>query len=288
MSENRKIISKVIRHGDRHWVGDGFPVQTMFHYDTPGIDADPFLLLDYAGPMKFEPASQPRGVGKHPHRGFETVTIVYQGDVKHRDTAGNAGVIGPGDVQWMTAGRGLLHEEMHGDELTRHGGMFEAIQLWVNLPAKSKMIAPAYQSITDNNIPAVSIPQGAGTVRVIAGSYQDQKGPARTHTPIHLRDIQLHEECEIQFSLESGTNTILFVLQGRVRVNGQETISNAELLAFARGGETVLLSAERESRLLLMNGEPIDEPVVGHGPFVMNTREEINKAIEDFNEGLFD
>ena len=282
-----KKIAQVIRKGHQHWVGDGFPVQTLFSYETPGLDADPFLLLDYAGPAEFEATTQPRGVGKHPHRGFETVTIVYQGDVQHRDTAGNAGVIGPGDVQWMTAGRGLLHEEMHGEQLSRNGGWLEAIQLWVNLPASSKMTEPKYQSIHNGDIPVVSLAEAAGTVRVIAGNFQDRHGPARTHTAINLWDIQLAENRQMRFSLASGSTVILFTLQGRVRVNENETLMDAELLSLEREGEIILLQAQQDSRILLMNGEPINEPVVGHGPFVMNTREEIDSAIAEFNAGMF-
>lgn len=282
-----KKIARVLRQGHQHWVGDGFPVQTMFNYDTPGLDADPFLLLDYAGPAEFKATTQPRGVGKHPHRGFETVTIVYQGDVQHRDTAGNAGVIGPGDVQWMTAGRGLLHEEMHGEQLSRLGGWLEVVQLWVNLPASSKMTDPKYQPIHNRDIPVVSLAEAAGTVRVIAGSFQAQHGPARTHTAINLWDIQLAENRQMQFSLASGSTVILFTLQGRVQVNEDETLLDAELLSLEREGEMILLQAEQDSRILLMNGEPINEPVVGHGPFVMNTREEIDTAIAEFNAGMF-
>lgn len=282
-----KKVSRVYRATEAHWVGDGFPVRTMFSYSTHGSDISPFLLLDYAGPAGFPPSSRPRGVEQHPHRGFETVTIVYQGEVEHRDTAGNQGRIGPGDVQWMTAGRGILHEEMHGRAFTERGGTLEMVQLWVNLPARDKMSAPRYQAITDATIPVVKLGGDGSIARIIAGEYAGVKGPARTFTPIGLWDLRLKAGSRTELTLPDGFTTLLLVLKGKVLMNDSEAADTAELVLFEREGERVALEAREDSTLLLMSGQPINEPVVGHGPFVMNTREEINQAIADFRAGRF-
>jgi len=282
-----KNIASIIREGDSHWVGDGFPVRTMFTYNTSELDISPFLLLDYAGPHEFTPSTVPRGVGKHPHRGFETVTIVYQGELEHQDTAGNAGRIGPGDVQWMTAGRGVLHEEMHSGAFTREGGSLEAIQLWVNLPSTLKMTEPAYQEIQDQMIPVVTLENDAGQVRVIAGEFSGSSGPARSFTPINLWDIQLNASGNVSITLPSGYTTAVFVLDGLVQVNKQESIGAIQLLGFEREGNEISLQAIENTRLLLMNGKPIDEPLTGYGPFVMNSEREIRQAIDDFKHGRF-
>ena len=282
-----KRLAEVERTADGHWVGDGFPVRTMFSYNTHGGEVSPFLMLDYAGPATFPPASKPRGVEQHPHRGFETVTIVYQGEVDHRDTAGNQGRIGPGDVQWMTAAKGILHEEMHGRAFTEAGGTLEMVQLWVNLPAKDKMSRPGYQEILDRAIPVVKLDDDGSLVRIIAGDYADAKGPARTFTPINLWDVRLKAGHKAELPLPDGFTTLLLVLKGRVRVNGGETVGAAELARFERDGAGVRLDADDDTTLLVMSGEPIDEPIVGYGPFVMNTREEIAQAMVDFRAGRF-
>ena len=271
--------------GERHWVGDGFPVRTIFSYDDLGAQMSPFLLMDYAGPAEFGPSSSPRGVGEHPHRGFETVTLVYAGDVEHRDSAGNGGIIGPGDVQWMTAGSGLVHEERHGRKLSESGGTLQMVQLWVNLRAVDKKAAPAYQTITDAQIPRVTLPVGAGTLRVIAGSYKDAKGPAQTFTPINLWDMQLKAGHRVELAVPSGHTTALFVLSGSVRLANGQNVTDAGLAIFGRKGEQIACEARQDSSILIMDGEPIDEPIIGVGPFVMNTSEEIHQAIEDYRSG---
>jgi len=282
-----KQLHRITRTDDTHWVGDGFPVRTLFSYNTPDAEVSPFLMLDYAGPADFPAASTPRGVGMHPHRGFETVTLLYQGEVEHHDTAGHGGLIGPGDVQWMTAAKGLLHEEMHSPAFTRRGGTFEAIQLWVNLPAKYKMIEPHYQSITSDRIPVVKLDDEGSVIRVIAGYYQGIKGPANTYTPINLWELRLLAGQTIELDFPENYTTLLFALKGSVKINNSATINDAELAFFERLGKTITLTALKEATLLIMNGEPIDEPIAGYGPFVMNTQEEIRQAIEDFDAGRF-
>ncbi|MEC4748893.1 pirin family protein [Methylomicrobium sp. Wu6] len=278
-----KQLHRIVRKGQSHWVGDGFPVRTLFSYNTPDAEVSPFLLLDYAGPAEFTPASKPRGVGFHPHRGFETVTILYQGEVEHHDTAGNGGFIGPGDVQWMTAAKGLLHEEMHSAAFTRQGGVFEAVQLWVNLPAKFKMENPRYQSILKADIPSIKPDQHGSLIRVIAGAYHDVKGPARTYTPIDLWDLRLAVEQTLAFDLPETHTTIVFALKGCVEINRTATLNDTEVALFDRKGETIALTARKDSTLLIMSGEPINEPIAGYGPFVMNTQAEIRQAMADFN-----
>jgi redox-sensitive bicupin YhaK (pirin superfamily) len=270
-----------------HWVGDGFPVRSLFSYDSMGRQVSPFLLLDYAGPAQFAPTEEPRGVGQHPHRGFETVTIVYKGEVAHRDSTGQGGSIGPGDVQWMTAGAGILHEEFHSEAFTRSGGELEMVQLWVNLPAKDKMTAPGYQAITDAQIPSVPLPGDGGSVRVIAGAYDGHKGAARTFTPIDVWDLRLKPDRSVELSLPEGRTVALVVLRGTVLVNGAEVAREAQLVLLDPQGTSLTLEANSDAIVLLLSGEPIDEPIVGHGPFVMNTAAEIRQAINDFNSGRF-
>ena len=278
-----KQLHRITRTDVSHWVGDGFPVRTLFSYNTPDAELSPFLMLDYAGPAEFPSAAKPRGVGLHPHRGFETVTILYQGEVEHHDTAGNGGLIGPGDVQWMTAAKGILHEEMHSAAFTRQGGIFEAIQLWVNLPAKFKMDTPHYQSIVKAAIPVVKLDEKGSVMRVIAGDYQGAKGPANTYTPINLWDLRLPAGQTVELDLPGNYTTILFALKGGVNINNSATLNDAEVAFFERNGKAVVLTALKDSTLLVMNGEPIDEPIAGYGPFVMNTQNEIRQAIADFN-----
>jgi len=270
-----------------HWVGDGFPVRSLFTYAAHGENISPFLLLDYAGPAEFSPADQPRGVGSHPHRGFETVTIVYRGEVEHRDSTGKGGVIGPGDVQWMTAAGGILHQEFHSQAFTRQGGTFEMVQLWVNLPARDKNAAPAYQTLLDRDIPAVNLPSGAGAVRVIAGEYDGHRGPAHTFTPIDLWDTRLRQGFRVPFNLTDGHTVAVVVLKGKGKINGEAIVREAELVLFDRYGGEVTVESESDTTLLILSGEPIGEPVVMHGPFVMNTVDEIGQAIADFQSGRF-
>ena len=270
-----------------HWVGDGFPVRSLFGYDSLGAQLSPFLLLDHAGPARFEPAARPRGVGEHPHRGFETVTIVYDGEVEHRDSTGAGGRIGPGDVQWMTAASGILHEEFHSQDFTRRGGTLEMVQLWVNLPARDKMSAPGYQNLLDAQIPSVELPDGAGRVRVIAGEYGGQRGPARTHTPINVWDLRLVQGGTARLDLAPGHTAALVVLRGTVMLNGQQLLRDAQMAHLEREHGELQIEANNDAVLLLLGGEPIDEPIVGHGPFVMNSAAEIQQAIADFNSGRF-
>ena len=268
-------------------MGDGFPVRSLFSYDNLGKHLSPFLLLDYAGPAQFSPAVRPRGVGEHPHRGFETVTIVYQGQVAHRDSVGNSGLIGPGDVQWMTAASGILHEEFHSPAFTRDGGALEMAQLWVNLPAEHKMTAPRYQTLLDANIPRVELAAGAGSVRVIAGHFEGRGGPAATFSPLNVWDVRLQAGHTTSLSVSEGHTAVIAVLRGSVTVNGSRRVTDAELLVLDRAGYEVSIDADANSTLLLLSGVPIPEPIVGYGPFVMNSREEIETAMRDFQSGKF-
>jgi redox-sensitive bicupin YhaK (pirin superfamily) len=279
----RKILG-VTNAPRGHWVGDGFPVRSML---GPENGLSPFLLLDYAGPATFTPTDVPRGVGEHPHKGFETVTIVYQGELAHRDSTGNGGTIGAGDVQWMTAASGILHEEFHSEAFTREGGTLEMVQLWVNLPAKDKKAAPGYQTILNGDIPSVDLADGAGRVRVIAGDYDGQAGPARTFTPINIWDVRLNRDKTATLNLPEGHTVALAVLGGTALVNGEEIVRSAQLVTFERTGGAITLEANNDVTVLVLSGEPINEPVVAHGPFVMNTVGEIKQAMLDFQNGKF-
>ncbi|AMW82864.1 pirin family protein [Pseudomonas sp. CBS] len=270
-----------------HWVGDGFPVRTLFSYDTMGKQISPFLLLDHAGPAAFTPTEQRRGVGQHPHRGFETVTIVYKGEVEHRDSTGAGGTIGPGDVQWMTAAKGIIHEEFHSEAFARSGGALEMVQLWVNLPAKDKMTDAGYQTILDGDIPTLPLADNAGSLRLIAGEFDGVKGPARTFTPIDVWDMRLNAGRSVTLDLHAGRNTALVVLRGTVRINGTEVAREGQLALFERDGTQLRLESSDDAMVLLLSGEPIDEPIVGHGPFVMNTEQEIHQAFADYQSGQF-
>ncbi|MFN3357632.1 MAG: pirin family protein [Pseudomonas sp.] len=270
-----------------HWVGDGFPVRTLFSYDSLGKHISPFLLLDHAGPAQFSPTEQRRGVGQHPHRGFETVTIVYDGEVEHRDSTGAGGTIGPGDVQWMTAAKGILHEEFHSADFARKGGALEMVQLWVNLPAKDKMADAGYQTIIDGDIQLLPLAGDAGQLRLIAGQFAGVTGPARTFTPIDVWDLRLNAGKTVTLDLHAGRNTALVMLRGTVRINAEEVARQGQLALFEREGTQVSLASDDDAMVLLLSGEPIDEPIVGHGPFVMNTEQEIHQAFADFQSGRF-
>lgn len=280
-----KKLHHIQRNMDRHWVGNGFPVRSLFTYPKLGVIISPFLLFDYAGPMDFPPTNERLGVGEHPHRGFETVTIVYSGEVEHRDSSGGGGKIGPGDVQWMTAASGIVHEEFHGRDFAQRGGLFEMVQLWINLPAKNKMSPPRYQPIVSSQIPVTKLPDNQGSVRVIAGEFDGVTGPAQTFTPIYIWDLRLTSEQPINLAVPEGYNTLLAVLKGSLRVNNAETIGAAQVAIFNPTGSHICIDRAQNATALLLCGEPIDEPIVGSGPFVMNTQEEIHQAMADYQSG---
>lgn len=270
-----------------HWVGDGFHVRSMISPQTHGEHLSPFILLDYAAPETFGATSARRGVGQHPHRGFETVTIVYDGELEHRDSTGAGGIIGAGDVQWMTAAAGILHEEFHSSAFAKTGGNMEMVQLWVNLPAADKNAAPGYQTLLNREIPTVDLPGKAGTLRVIAGDFNGTKGPARTFTPINIWDVRLLRDKSASLTLPEGHALAVVVLAGTVEVNGSEIVRTGQLVMLARDGGEITLDANGDAKLLVLSGEPINEPVVAHGPFVMNTVDEIRQAMLDFQAGKF-
>lgn len=283
-----KEITGIYSAPRAHWVGNGFPVRSLFTYDRLGAHhVTPFLMLDYAGPRDFTPAVKPRGVGAHPHRGFETVTIVYDGEVEHRDSTGNGGIIGSGDVQWMTAGNGIVHEEFHSPAFTERGGRFEVVQLWVNLAAANKSAPPAYQSLKAAEIPRLELAEGAGHLAVIAGEFTGTSGPARTFSPINVWDLRLNRGGFTTLSVPEGHTTLIVVLSGTVQLNGTKIARDAELALFAREGSEIAVEANNDAKLLVLTGEPIDEPVVGYGPFVMNTSEEIEDSMRRFQAGEF-
>lgn len=280
-----KRLRSIQRSADFHWVGNGFPVRTLFAYPNLGSVLSPFLLFDYAGPHEFPPTDQRLGVGEHPHRGFETVTIVYQGEVEHRDSSGGGGRIGPGDVQWMTAASGIVHEEFHGRDYARRGGMFEVAQLWVNLPAKHKLEPPRYQGILKRDIPVVRLLDDLGSVRVIAGDFGGISGPAKTFTPVQVLDLSLAAGKRTELPAQDGHTTILVVLRGAVKVNDSKAIEAADIGLFDRVGQFISIESVKDTTALLLSGEPIDEPMVGRGPFVMNTAQEIHQAVADYGSG---
>jgi len=280
---NKQVLG-IYGPGSGHWVGDGFPVRNLF--PSNGVkQISPFLMLDYAGPAYFKPANHSRGVGEHPHRGFETVTIAYQGAVDHRDSGGNSGTIRPGDVQWMTAASGVVHEEMHEREFTQRGGVFEMVQLWVNLPKAFKMSPPRYQSLLSNDIPAVDLGPGA-LARVIAGELNGVAGPAKTFTLVNVFDLRMNEGSAADLDLPEGHNSAIVLLRGSVLLNGGKALEGeARLAMLSPSGRTVSLKAQQRSILLVLDGEPIQEPVASYGPFVMNTQAELRQAIEDYQAG---
>ena len=280
-----KAVLRVYQPGSSHMVGDGFPVRNLLPSNDLDRQLNPFIMLDYAGPAHFSPTDTPRGVGEHPHRGFETVTLMYQGAVAHRDSAGNAGVIGPGDVQWMTAASGVVHEEMHERDFARRGGLFEAIQLWVNLPSRLKMSPPRYQTLTARDIPEVLLPDDGGAVRVVAGEFQGTRGPAKTFTPVHLYDLRVKAGHAAELDLPETYSSALFVLQGAVTLNGSTPVREAELALLDRKGRRIALAASADATMLVLSGEPIAEPVARYGPFVMNTEQELIQAVQDYRAG---
>ena len=278
-----KSIQRVVSGIQPHWVGDGFPVRSLFSYHE-GTEFDPFLLLDYAGPHEFPPSNKKRGVDVHPHKGFETVTILYKGELAHRDSSGGSGRLGPGDVQWMTSGNGIVHEEFHSEQFTKQGGTLEMIQLWVNLSANYKSTPPKYQDLRDDQFPRVELERGAGTARVIAGEFAGARGIASTFSPINVWDLKLDAEADVELKVPPGHTTVLIALSGNVTVN-EAPIKAIELALFERDGDSINIRTEASSQVLILTGEPLGESVVGQGPFVMNTREEIHEAIRDYQSG---
>ncbi|WP_121021352.1 pirin family protein [Helicobacter vulpis] len=280
-----KQIAGVRDASRKHWVGNGFYVSTMISYNHQHALFDPFLLLDYNEPYHFE-AGRARGVGEHPHRGFETVTIVYQGEVAHRDSHGGGGVIGAGDVQWMSAGSGVMHQEFHSETFAKRGGVFEAVQLWVNLPKAHKMMPPKYQAIQAKDIPVVELKADSGVVRVIAGQLEGVAGVAHTFSPINMWDVRMHADKNYVFGVPESHNLVILVLEGNVCI-GERTITAGHLVSFQEGGADVEIRARSVAKLLFLSGVPLKESVVGYGPFVMNTQEEIQQAIYDLESGQF-
>ncbi len=282
---NGKELVGIYQAGSHHMVGDGFPVRNLIPGAGVEEQLSPFLMLDYMGPEEFPPTTHRLGVGEHPHRGFETVTIMYHGKVAHRDSTGSGGVIGPGDVQWMTAASGVVHEELHEQEFAKKGGLLEGVQLWVNLPKAYKMTAPRYQTLLTSDIPTVELEGGAGRLRVIAGEFRGVAGPAKTFSPVHLYDLRLAAGHRMELDLPEGFNSSLFVLHGQVVVNGSQTVDEVRIGLLGQRGERVVLEAKQEATILVLSGQPIAEPIARYGPFVMNTRDEIIQAVQDYQAG---
>jgi len=284
----KRTIEKVFKGRPQHWVGDGFHVSNYFPAATDSEKRmSPFFLLDYQKPEAYPSTTRRRGVGTHPHRGFETVTIAYQGSIAHHDSAGNGGIIQPGEVQWMTAGGGILHNEYHESSFAKAGGILHMIQIWVNLPRHHKMTTPKYQPLTGSNINEVALPGGQGVVRAISGNYEETRGPASTFTPMHMLDLRLKPGAHVRLPTPKDYNTALLVLQGQIKTNGSPVVSAGEFILFKNDGDEVLVDSLGETTALFLSGTPIEEPLVHYGPFVMNSVDEINQAIEDFNSGKF-
>lgn len=283
----KKVVG-VYRNQQMHWVGDGFPVKNLFSYDRLGQTISPFLLLDYAAPYHFDPTTAQHGVGSHPHRGFETVTIAYKGEVTHKDSHGGGGTIKTGDVQWMTAGSGLVHEEFHSREFAEQGGLFEMVQLWVNLPASDKMTAPKYQAIEAIQIPVIKFDDEAGYLRVIAGEYAEQQGPANTFSPINVWDVVLKAGHQAHFHVPIDHTSLIVLLEGELLLNGTQQVLDHSVVIFGKDGEAhVQVEAVQNAKFLVLTGKPLNEPIQGYGPFVMNSKDEIIQAFDDFNNGKF-
>ena len=287
MAKQIKRVEKIVTPPPRHWVGDGFNVHGFFpHGPLTGKRMSPFFLLDYNAVTNFPPREEPFGVGPHPHRGFETVTIAYKGKVEHHDSRGGGGVIEEGDVQWMTAGSGLLHKEFHEQEYNREGGPFQMVQLWVNLPAKDKMRSAKFQAISYAEMGRVALGSG-GEVEIIAGEFGGVKGPATTFTPVHLYNLKPKRGEKIELSFPSGYTTAILAIEGSAVINGTEKLSVNNLALLEREGEESSVEALEDGIFLVMSGEPIDEPIAQYGPFLMNTQAEIAQAIDDYQQGKF-
>lgn len=283
-----KQIREIIKTPPAHMVGDGFRVHNFFpnSLSIGRKGMSPFFLMDYNSKIEFPPSEIPRGVGVHPHRGFETVTIAYHGKVAHHDSTGNGGIIGEGDVQWMTAGSGILHKEYHEKEFSKKGGLFQMVQLWVNLPAKDKMTAPKYQPLLKSDMGKFDLDNGGGTVNVIAGDYKGVKGPAKTFSPINLYDVRLNQNTTFEMDFPESYNTGILIIEGKVKVNGTEVLTD-NFVYFKNEGTNIKVEALDKTIILVLNGEPINEPLVQYGPFLMNTYDEIEQAVTDFNDGKF-
>lgn len=286
MEATVKQVSAILNPPAPHMVGDGFRVHNFFPSGYQ-LNMSPFYMLDYNAKIEFSARNEPRGVGVHPHRGFETVTIAYQGAVAHHDSAGNSGVIYPGDIQWMTAASGILHKEYHEEEFSKKGGIFQMVQLWVNLPAAYKMSAPKYQGIKKSELQQFTLPENAGIVEVIAGNYNGKKGSASTFSPIEMYNAHLHTGCKAKFNFPAHYNTGIVVIEGNVKVNGTETANTNQFVHFKNDGQEIELEALADSVILMLSGEPINEPIAAYGPFLMNTTAEIHQAIADYNNGKF-
>lgn len=281
-----KSIETIFNPAPAHFVGDGFRVHNFIPGKMSMQRMDPFIMLDYNSKFTFPPSNTPKGVGVHPHKGFETVTIAYKGRVEHGDSSGGGGVIGEGDVQWMTAASGILHKEFHETEWSKTGGEFQMVQLWVNLPAKDKLSNPKYQAITKNDITIVPLENNAGTMEVIAGTYENVQGPASTFTPVHMMNAKLNKDGEASFEFPSNYNTLLLVVKGSVEVNNEKATTN-QLVLFKNEGEEFKIKATEDALVLVLSGQPINEPIAAYGPFVMNTEQELIEAFNDFNAGKF-
>lgn len=286
----QRTIEKIVYPGEFHYVGDGFHVHNYIPGDA-GLGQrrmDPFVMLDYNPKMNIEAGGPPRGVGAHPHRGFETVTVAYKGEVAHHDSHGGGGVIGEGDVQWMTAAAGVLHKEYYSEAFAHTGGVFQMVQLWVNLPSKDKMAKPRYQAISKDAMGSVVLPDNAGSVAVIAGSYHGQQGPALTFSPIHMLSVKLNAGGSTAFAFPSAYTTFVVAVEGAVHINTEQVLEQDGLALMANDGEQFEISAgDKGAVVLVLSGEPLQEPIASYGPFVMNTKEEIMEAIHDFNHGKF-
>lgn len=284
-----KKIEVIVPPSEPHFVGDGFRVHNFIPsaYRLDMQRMDPFIMLDYNSRFYFPPSDKPLGVGVHPHRGFETVTIAYKGRVAHHDSAGGGGIIGEGDVQWMTAASGVLHKEYHEETFSKEGGEFQMVQLWVNLPAKDKMSRPKYQAISNQEMGIVELENNGGSVEIIAGEYRNVKGPASTFTPISMLNVKLTEQGEAEFNFPANSNTALLVVEGEIEVNGFATIRLDHLVLFENVGEQFTVKGLKKSTVLILSGQPINEPIAAHGPFVMNTRQELVEAFQDFQNGKF-
>lgn len=285
--QNTKTLDVALSPPPPHMVGDGFRVHNYIPSMVNMQRMNPFIMLDYNSPHYFPPSNIPPGVGVHPHRGFETVTIAYQGKVSHHDSAGNSGTIGEGEVQWMTAASGVLHKEYHEKEFASQGGIFQMVQLWVNLPAKHKMDTPGYQAITKEQIKEVVLPEDTGSVKIISGTFEGHQGPANTHTTVDLFNLYLNTNKKVDLNFPQHDHTAMVVIKGNVRVNGNEILKGNDFGVFSDSGENITIESLEESIVLMLNGEPIMEPIAAYGPFVMNSREEIIQAYQDFQMGKF-
>ena len=284
---NKKSIEAIFSPPPPHMVGDGFRVHNFFPNERIGKKRmSPFFLMDYNSKVEFAPTNRPRGVGVHPHRGFETVTIAYHGRIAHHDSAGNSGVIGEGDVQWMTAASGLLHKEYHEEEFSKEGGLFQMVQLWVNLPAKDKMSPPKYQEITHDKMGKYQLPGNAGVIEIIAGEYKEVKGPAFTFTPMSVFNARLKKDAQVEFNFPPNYNTGILVVEGNAIINDQ-TVAADHFVLFKNDGELIDVRTDEDAILLILSGEPIDEPIAQYGPFLMNTWKELEQAVEDVSAGKF-